>query len=246
MASEPTYQRVAAELRAAIASGDLDERLPSLAVLAQRYGVTSDIARSAVDVLRAEGLVTTRRGSGVYVRRFERITRRSPERLGRQYRASGRAVQDSDTGPRLRVVDIVVSEQPASSEVAEALGVEAGQSVLTRSRRFLVDNRPVQLATSFLPLDIAGGTRIAYTDAGPGGTYARLAELGHEPVRFTERLTARAPNPDEVERLDLGSSIGSLVLDIVRFASTEVGRCVEVNQMTLDATAYILEYDFMA
>jgi GntR family transcriptional regulator len=130
--------------------------------------------------------------------------------------------------------------------VTAALGLAPNQPVLTRSRRFLVDGRPVQLATSYLPLDIVGGTRIAYTDVGPGGTYARLAELGHEPVRFTERLTARAPRPEEVDRLELTSSVGALVIEIIREAYTAADRCVEVNHMILDATAYVLEYHFTA
>jgi GntR family transcriptional regulator len=102
------------------------------------------------------------------------------------------------------------------------------------------------LATSYLPLSIVGGTRIAYTDTGPGGVYARLAELGHAPARFTERLIARAPRPDEVERLELTTSVGALVLEIVRYAYTEQNRCVEVNRMILDATAYELAYEFGA
>ncbi len=246
MTDRAAYERVAAELRAAILAEAVGGRLPSLAGLADRYDVTPDVARRAIEVLRAEGLVVTRQGAGSYVRRFERITRSSPGRLAHEQWATGQPVQDADTGSRPRAVDIVVAEEPASGDVAAALGVNPGQPVLTRSRRFTVEGRPVQLATSFLPLDIVGGTRVAYTDAGPGGTYARLAEFGHEPVRFTERLTARAPYPDEVDRLELGSSVGALVIEIVRYAYTADDRCVEVNHMTLDATAYTLEYHFTA
>ena len=88
--------------------------------------------------------------------------------------------------------------------------------------------------------------RIAYTDVGAGGIYARLAELGHAPRRFTERLIARSPRPEEVDRLELGSSAGALVLEITRYAFNEAGRCVEVNLQVLDATAYELEYHFAA
>ena len=179
-----------------------------------------------------------------YVRRFDRIRRSSPDRLSAQHWGAGQAIQNHDTGTRPRTVDVVVSETPAPDYVATALGVQPGEAVLSRSRRFLVEGRPVQLATSYLPLDIVGGTRVAYTDVGPGGTYARLAELDYAPVRFTERLTARAPRPEEVERLELESSVGALVVEIVRYAYTEAGRCVEVNRMTLDATAYELEYHF--
>jgi GntR family transcriptional regulator len=48
------------------------------------------------------------------------------------------------------------------------------------------------------------------------------------------------PQPEETEALDLPTS-GSPVVDIVRTAFTEDGRAVEVNEMTLDASAYILQ-----
>lgn len=241
----PAYERVADALREAILAEELNGRLPSLSGLAGRYGTTVDVARRAVDVLRSEGLLVVRQGAGTYVRRFQRITRTSPDRLAHEQWAAGRAIQDADTGVRPRTVDVVVSEEPAPDYIAEALEVDPGDAVLSRTRRFVVDGRPVQLSQSFLPLDFAD-TRLAYTDIGAGGTYGRLAELGFAPVRFAERLTARAPRPDEVERLDLGSSVGSTVIEITRYAYTEAGRCVEVNRMLLDATAYELVYQFDA
>ena len=241
----PAYERLADELRHAILDGDLSGRLPSLQGIADRYATTPDIARRAIDVLRSEGLVVTKQGAGTYTRRFQRIIRSSPDRLAADRWGAGRKIQDADTGVRPRAVDVVVAEEPAPEYVADALAVQPGDPVLTRSRRFVVEGRPVQLATSYLPLDVAGG-RIAYTDVGPGGTYARLAEIGHAPVRFTERVTARAPRPEEVERLELATSVGALVVEILRYAYTEAGRCIEVNRMVLDATAYTLEYTFTA
>jgi len=243
----PAYELLAAELREAILTGDLTGRMPSVRTLAERHAVGTDVARRALELLRSEGHVITKHGSGTYVRTFQRIMRRSPGRLSAGQWGAGQMIQDADTGPRARQVNVVVDETPAPDYVAEALGVALGEPVLYRSRQFLVEDRPVQLSTSHLPLDIAGaGSRLFYTDVGPGGTYARLAELGHAPVRFTERLTARAPRPDEVERLDLESSVGAIVIEITRCAYTAADRCVEVNRMVLDATAYELEYAFTA
>jgi GntR family transcriptional regulator len=235
---------VAEELRAKILAGTLANgaRLPSLSALATQNAVTTDIAREAIAALRAERLVITKHGAGTFVSRFALIVRRSPERLATTWSA-GRTVQDHDTGPRPRTVDVVVNEVKASELVAAALGVPVGERVLSRSRRFLVENRPVQLATSYLPLDLVKGTAITYTDAGPGGTYARLAEIGHRPARFTERVRARAPHPAERDALQLPATTG-LVFEITRTAYDEQDRCVEVNSMILDAEAYELEYGF--
>jgi GntR family transcriptional regulator len=114
-----------------------------------------------------------------------------------------------------------------------------------RQRRFVLDGQPVMLSTSYLPGDIVRGSAITEQDTGPGGTYARLAELGHEPTRFREDVRARMPQPEEVTALDLPAS-ATPVIEIVRTAFTDAGNPIEVDEMTLDASAYILRYDFEA
>lgn len=247
MADGPAYKRVADDLRAQIRAGKMaaGARLPSLPQLGNQYGVSLDVARQAISILRSEGLVETQQGKGAFVRTFAQITRNSPGRLSRAQWGSGKAIQDHDTGPRWRTVDIVVSEVHPPSDVAEALGVDQVDMVLSRARRFLVDDRPVQLATSYYPLDVVRGTAITYTDTGAGGAYARLAEAGFEPVRFTESVVARAPQPDEAFDLALPKA-GGFVFDLTRFAYTAESRCIEVNRMVLDAAAYVLEYHFTA
>jgi GntR family transcriptional regulator len=178
------------------------------------------------------------------MRRFPPIRRSSPGRLAREQWGACKQIQDADTGQRSRTVEVEVGETPAFDWVADALGVEHATPVFYRSRRFIVDDRPVQLATSYLPLELVRGTSITYTDVGPGGTYARLGDLGLEPVRFIEELRARMPVPDEVTRLALPD--GTPVIEIKRRAYTGDGRCVEINRMVLDASAYLLDYAFTA
>ena len=66
----PPYLQVAAALRAAILTRKVDpgERLPSQAELAQRYGVARMTIQQALRVLKDEGLVSSRQGSGMFVR----------------------------------------------------------------------------------------------------------------------------------------------------------------------------------
>lgn len=66
----PPYQQVANALRAAIltrkfAPGD---KLPSGPQLAERYGVARMTVQQAIRLLRDEGLIVSRQGSGVFVR----------------------------------------------------------------------------------------------------------------------------------------------------------------------------------
>lgn len=65
----PPYTKVSDALRQAIRAGELapGARLPSGRELADRFDVHVMTVQKAVGVLRAEGLVRSLRGSGVYV-----------------------------------------------------------------------------------------------------------------------------------------------------------------------------------
>ncbi len=71
----PPYQQVANALRAGILTRKLTpgEKLPSGNELAQRYGVARMTVQQAIRILRDEGLIVSRQGSGVFVR--ERTTK---------------------------------------------------------------------------------------------------------------------------------------------------------------------------
>jgi DNA-binding GntR family transcriptional regulator len=67
----PAYQRVADDLRHAIATGTYQpgDQLPTLAELTARYSIAVMTARDAIRQLVADGLVVSRQGKGAYVLR---------------------------------------------------------------------------------------------------------------------------------------------------------------------------------
>ncbi len=66
----PPYQQVATKLRAAILTGKLapGERLPTQVELSKTYGVARMTIQQALRLLRDDGLIATRQGSGMFVR----------------------------------------------------------------------------------------------------------------------------------------------------------------------------------
>ncbi|WP_214107835.1 GntR family transcriptional regulator [Acrocarpospora catenulata] len=66
----PPYQQVANALRAAILTKKFEpgQKLPSGVELAKTYGVARMTVQQAIRILRDEGLIVSRQGSGVYVR----------------------------------------------------------------------------------------------------------------------------------------------------------------------------------
>ncbi|WP_260867883.1 GntR family transcriptional regulator [Streptomyces sp. SAJ15] len=246
----PKYRQIADDLRRRIDSGEFlpSGKLPAERKLIEQYAETSKAQgtiRQALAVLRDEGIIESRVGSGVYVRSWRRIVRNALERLSAEQWGEGRSVWEVDVDDRRLEVDGVQVEQlPVDAGIAEVLGIEPGSPVVRRDRRYLVEGVPVIRSTSFVPEDLARGTRITQRDTGPGGIYERLAEVGHKPARFREDLQCRMPSAVEVEDLKMLPS--TPVVEMVRYAFDSAGRVVEVNRMILDASRYLLRYDFPA
>ncbi|MET4922161.1 GntR family transcriptional regulator [Streptomyces sp. PSRA5] len=244
---QPKYQRIADALREAIRAGEYGPgaRLPGENELMAAHGVARMTARQALGVLRSEGLAESRKGAGVFVRAYQPLRRRGIPRLSGEWWGAGRSIWEADTEGRDLVVDrLAVTEEHPPERVVRVLDLAPGDAVCVRSRRFVLDGKPVLLAVSYLPAALVAGSPITREDTGPGGIYARLRELGHEPVHFREEVRSRMPSQDESRRLEL--SEGTPVVLICRTAFTGDGRAVEINEMVLDSAAYVLEYDFDA
>lgn len=239
---QPRHEEVTDALRAKIESGELagGQKLPSEKNLLDEYGISLTTLRKVLDTLRGEGLIVSRQGAGITVREFRPLRRPSIQRLGSEVWLAGKSIWDGDLNDRPWRVEVTVDEAQPPAKVAKAFGTD--QPMLRRSRQFFVDDKPVQLATSYLLLADVAGTQIAEKDTGPGGVYARLAELGLEPSRFREEVRARMPRPAEAELLAM--TPGTPVFEILRVAATTDGRVVEANDMLLDGGSYILDYVF--
>ncbi|MDG9718673.1 GntR family transcriptional regulator [Streptomyces sp. DH24] len=243
----PKYQRIADSLREAIRSGEYGpgDRLPGENDLMATHGVARMTARQALSVLRDEGVAEARKGAGVFVRAFRPLRRRGIQRLSQEQWGNGRSIWSADMENRALEVDqVTVSEEAAPDRIGAVLELADAGTVCVRRRRFVLDGKPVMLATSYLPASVVAGSAITREDTGPGGTYARLAELGYKPAHFREEIRSRMPSKDEAAQL--GMSAGTPVVLVCRTAFTDDGRPVEVSEMTLDAASYILEYDFDA
>ena len=245
----PPFRQIADQLRAEVDRGNLNpgDRLPSESYLMQHYDVARMTVRQAVQELRNEGRVVAEQGRGVFVRPIAPVRRLASERFARRHRDAGQAAflaEAEKAGVTPQVDQIAVSTGRAPQLVQERLRLDDGSDVVIRSRRYLADGLPVETAVSYIPIDFAAGTRIAETDTGPGGIYARLEEAGHQLDRFVEEVTARMPTADERRQLRL--SPGTPVLTVLRTAFDTNGVPVEVCDTVKAAPAYVLEYDFPA
>lgn len=242
---QPKYQVIAAALRAAIDAGQYPPgaRLPGENAVMKDHHVARATARQALAQLVNWGLAEARKGSGIYVRDFRPIVRAGIGRLGQSTWPSGLPIWSAESeGRDLSVDQVEVLRIVAPERVRQLLALPDGAQAVLRSRRYVLDGKPVLLSCSWLPAELAVGTAIAQPDPGPGGIYARLAEAGHAPVRFREDLRSRMPGPEEGERLAIVA--GTPVVEICRIALDAGNAPVEVNEMTADSSAYIFRYEF--
>lgn len=247
MAKRPNRTReIAAELRASILAGDYPPGvpLPSRAELTERFHVSPMTARNAVEILRAEGLVELKRGSGVYARAQRPMLRSARNRLSRAERAAGRGAftTDAHTGGWTPRCEVAVRTEPATDTLADQLDVDPGEELLVRDRTMSAGFEVVQLATSYLPAAIAT-PEMYEEDSGPGGIYARLEEAGHELDRFEETVRIGQAAVEEAETF--GVAAGTAVFRLTRRAFT-TERVVEVNDITMLGDRFTLAYDLPA
>ncbi|GAA0619542.1 GntR family transcriptional regulator [Streptomyces crystallinus] len=241
------FRQVADHLRESIDKGRFREgdKLPSETELVEHYGVSRMTVRNALSILQGEGLAVSEHGKGVFVRPRPPVRRLASDRFARRHRDQGKSaftVEAEASGVHSEVDGLEVKEEKPSQDVAARLG--SPRKVLARRRRYLVDGRPVEFATSYLPLDIARGTQIAEPNPGPGGIYARLEEKGHRLDHFDEEIRARMPSPHEARTLHLAPGVP--VIHLIRTAYDSEGRAVEVCDTVMAADAFVLAYQLPA
>lgn len=207
MAKTPAYLAIAAELRAEIQSGALaaGAKLPSETKLMQRFDVSRTVAKWAISVLKGEGLVEGRAGSGVYVRSTRRLVRRAHGRdmRGGQGPTSPFA-RDAARAGQLATWEHDSRHDAADDLIAVRLGVEPGTPVMRTAYRFLSDGDPIQLSTSYEPLSITGGTPVEWPEAGAAvGVVARMDVIGVHVDEFEERINSRPASEAEAAALGL-------------------------------------------
>ncbi|MBF6098975.1 GntR family transcriptional regulator [Nocardia cyriacigeorgica] len=204
----PKYLQIAGYLRDQIVRGDLPPggEVPSVRELAAQWHVARPTASKALDSLRQQGLVESRRGSGTYVR----ASQAAPRARERYERAAALGTMYSDSEsvafPFVGIVD-------APAHVADALGLAAGSAVIQRRRVISGQSGPVELSTSWFDASLAEpAPRLLKPERLRGGTVRYLADvLGIRSAYARDQVCARAATADERQVLGLPEYAPTLV-----------------------------------
>ncbi|MGW3008957.1 GntR family transcriptional regulator [Streptomyces sp. NPDC001219] len=242
------HERIAADLRDEIMNGDLapGARLPSTARLKERFAASNATVQKALGLLKQERLVVGRAGSAVTVREHRQRTMRpasymAPAGPDDRYRWLTEAEK---LGSQARSKLLRVAEVAPPADVSAALGLPDGGTALLRHQLLLIDDEPVELVSSYYPLEIARGTAIARRTKIKGGTPALLAELGYPPRLSVDRVSARVPSQEQFTALRLPGDLP--VLRTLRVVRSEGERPIEVTVMVKAGHLYEMQYEFTA
>jgi len=245
----PLFQQIADDLRESINRGNYSEGtpLPSETALMAEYDVSRMTVRQALDLLKGEGLITSEHGRGVFIRTRPTVYRLARNRFGRAYRETGKGAYDVEMKalgltPRVELIELGPVTPPR--EIAERLDLRPSEQTLIRRRKMYASNRPMQLATSYIPWTLAEGTQMAERETGPGGIYSRLADIGHGPARFIEDVLTRMATRDEREFLQLPSP--QPIFYVVRTALDASAQPVEICDHILSGDRWQLSYEWTA
>ncbi|HEY3260946.1 MAG TPA: GntR family transcriptional regulator [Pseudonocardiaceae bacterium] len=252
LSDRPAYRQVADRLRQPIDSGEwpAGHKLPSESELMEQFNVSRVTVRLAVGALRAEGLILTRQGRGSFVRDREATRRISSTRYRQDARYAAGRVAEPASGfghhaeDRFRL-ERRFREERASQQVADLLGLQVGDPVLQRRYVYYVDERPEQICTSYLPMELVKDTPVADPTNEPwaGGTIAQLASLGQKVTRVTESVRARMPTPEESSTLRISAGVPVLVVVRRMLTGPDGDQPVEAAvDMVLPADRVVLDY----
>ncbi|MEU4516295.1 GntR family transcriptional regulator [Nonomuraea wenchangensis] len=235
--SDPVYLRVVEDIRRQITDGTLPPGapIPSRAQLTRKYGVGETAARHALRVLASEGLIIGRVGSGHYVRERPVLTP-----LHRWRYLDHPAPIAADLQSQGRRVTWEWHSEPAEAgpEIGRRLRIRETTTLTKTHYVFRGDGRPLQLATSYEPMDFA-----PHTEEERRSLFARLYAHGIKVTEVVESVSTRVPRPAESDALDLSAGVHVLHVERTHWAGD---RPVETSDIVIPGDRFRVTYSMPA
>jgi GntR family transcriptional regulator len=214
-AFSPLYQQIKTLILQSLQAGDWKpgEAIPSETELAARFRVSQGTVRKAIDELAAEHLLIRRQGKGTFV--ATHVEQQVQYRFLKLVPDSG---ETSSEGPSQRMI-IDCKRVRASADIARALGLRTGDSVLQVRRVLSFGGVPTILEELWLPGAPFKGLTAERLSDYHGPMYALFeTEFGVRMVRAEERIRAVLPDAEQCARLQVSPQ--TPLLSVERVAHT--------------------------
>ncbi|KFL24783.1 transcriptional regulator, partial [Devosia sp. 17-2-E-8] len=198
------WRQIADAIRLDIVGGKLanGDRLPTEALLAERFSANRHTVRRALAVLAEEGVVAAEQGRGTVVKSIRRLSYPIGKRT--RFREGLRGQAGSLTS-----VSISDKIENATARVAEALGLKPGTKVVRTESMSVADGVPISRSTTWLPYrrfpDFAARIKEMQSTTMVFQSY-EIADYS----RASTRISARHADFEETRSLNLAP--GAIVL----------------------------------
>ena len=221
-AFSPLYQQIKVPLTRSLSLGEWmpGAALPSETELAQRFKVSQGTVRKALDALTADGVLVRRQGRGTFVATHAEAQV--------QYRFL-RLMPDQGRREAMQRHFLELNRLRAGADIARALELKAGDTVLQLRRLLLAGDTPVVLDDIWLPARLFKGLTAERLSAYRGPMYRMFeSEFGVRMIRAEERIRAVAASAADAALLDLAE--GAPLLLVERRSFTYTDRPVELRR----------------
>lgn len=220
--AQPAYQHVADVLRSEIEQGRWrpGERIPTQQELCDRFDVSRNTARSAVEVLIRENLVISQTSKGTIVRdrrTLDHVVTRPlrSDRPGSGYDVFVETAQQDGRAPSKEFSFGI--ELPAEW-ASERLGLGEEQLAVRREIMQYINGEPWSWEITYYPQDLAEETEVNVPRDIPEGTTRRIADRGHAEIAWVDEHQAYPATPDEAHALSV--AVGTWVISQIRTGAT--------------------------
>jgi len=225
-ASAPKYAQVVAEIKRRIDRGTYPpgSLLPSEKQLVGEFGVSRPTVVKSLSALRQEGWIDTQQGKGSFVRG------RPPLADAERSRPADGVLETAESELTGELVQAGVKLAPP--HVTALLGLPSGARAFVRQLLLSESDQPAELASAWLPLEIAEGTDLASAEL--LGESLRQHLQSRKKIRFdhaVEQITARHPSAEEAALLNIAPD--SPVLSVIVTAYDAAARPIQVSDLVL-------------
>jgi GntR family transcriptional regulator len=224
------YRQVADGIRRRIGAGDYPSgALETEAELCRLFAVSRITVRKALELLKGEGIVVSRKGSGwrVAVDPLRQV-------LG-SFPTVEAAMRDDGHDFRRRVLEFTY--EPVPVDVARRLGLAAGDDVLKVRRLNYADEHVFDVVTTWVPADI--GAPLSRADVEGHGVFGSLRLHGVATGDVQQSVTAALATPEDATAL--GVQAGSPVLVVEQMTQDTTGRPIKFSEHRYPAHRIHLE-----
>ena len=225
------YQAIAADIQRSIEAGALkpNAKLPTVVELCEAYGVSKITIKRAIDLLTDKGLISSRRGSGTYVKNTTELFEQTGiERIdgtadvnddyfafSQSDRAAGFTKEHEGEGKKVSsvVYDFSIVNPPAN--IARHLNIQPDDFAYYHCRARCLDGEPMVIEYTYMPLELIPGLKRSQLYV---SVYDYLQNtLGLKISSFHRILRAVPATEEEAERLDTKPCVPMLEIAQVGF-----------------------------